>query len=78
MVCGLAYLKYSKISMRKAVKKYPNFVDFDNELNAKLCYSYKKGSETKYGLIVFKEGKNDANRKESNLSISNFFFNKFI
>ena len=59
MVCGLAYLKYSKISMRKAVKKYPNFVDFDNELNAKLCYSYKKGSETKYGLIVFKEGKND-------------------
>ena len=59
MICGLAYLKYSKISMTKAVKKYPNFVDFDNELNAKLCYSYKKGSETKYGLIVFKEGKND-------------------
>ena len=56
MVCGLAYLKYSKISMRKAVKKYPNFVDFDNELNAKLCYSYKKGAETKYGLIIFKEG----------------------
>ena len=59
MVCGLAYLKYSKISMRKAVKKYPNFVDFENELNAKLCYSYKKGAETKYGLVVFKEGKND-------------------
>ena len=45
--------------MRKAVKKYPNFVDFENELNAKLCYSYKKGAETKYGLVVFKEGKND-------------------
>jgi hypothetical protein len=58
MICGLAYLKYSKISMRKAVNKYPNFVDFENELNAKLCYSYKKGAETKYGLIVFKEGKN--------------------
>ena len=43
--------------MRKAVKKYPNFVDFDNELNAKLCYTYKKGGETKYGLIVFKDGK---------------------
>ena len=57
MICGLAYLKYSKISMRKAVKKYPNFVDFDNELNAKLCYTYKKGGETKYGLIVFKDGK---------------------
>ena len=58
MICGLAYLKYSKISMRKAVNKYPNFVDFENELNAKLCYSYKKGAETKYGLVVFKEGKN--------------------
>ena len=57
MICGLAYLKYSKISMRKAVNKYPNFVDFENELNAKLCYSYNKGGETKYGLIVFKEGK---------------------
>ena len=57
MICGLAYLKYSKISMRKAVNKYPNFVDFENELNAKLCYSYNKGGETKYGLVVFKEGK---------------------
>ena len=57
MICGLAYMKYSKISMRKAVNKYPNFVDFENELNAKLCYSYKRGGETKYGLIVFKEGK---------------------
>jgi staphylococcal nuclease domain-containing protein 1 len=57
MICGLAYLKYSKISMRKAVNKYPNFVDFENELNAKLCYSFKRGGETKYGLVVFKEGK---------------------
>ena len=57
MICGLAYLKYSKISMRKAVNKFSNFVDFDNELNAKLCYSYKIGGEKKYGLIVFKEGK---------------------
>ena len=57
MICGLAYLKYSKISMRKAVNKYPNFVDFENELNAKLCYSYKKGGETKYGLVIYKEGK---------------------
>ena len=56
MICGLAYLKYSKISMRKAVNKYPNFVDFDKIVNAKLCYNYNKGSQTKYGLIVFKEG----------------------
>ena len=56
MICGLAYLKYSKISMRKAVKKYPNFVDFDSVVNAKLCYSYNIGGQSKYGLIVFKEG----------------------
>ena len=57
MYCELAYMKYSKMSMKKAVDKYPDFVDFDKELNAKLCYSYSQDSNLKNGLIVFKEGK---------------------
>ena len=57
MFCELAYLKYSKISMKKAVDKYPDFVDFDSQINAKLCYTYSQGAEQKNGLIVFKEGK---------------------
>jgi len=57
MYCEMAYLQYSKMTMRKAVDKFPNFVDFDNELNAKLCYNYNDDAELKHGLIVFKEGK---------------------
>ena len=56
MYCEMAYLKYSKMTMKKAVDKYPDFVDFDNEINAKLCYSYTQDSELKHGLIVFKDG----------------------
>ena len=57
--CELAYLKYSKITMKKAVDKYPDFVDFDNVVNAKLCYTYNNDGETKNGLIIFKDGKDD-------------------
>ena len=57
MYCEMAYLQYSKMTMRKALDKYPNFVDFDNQLNAKYCYNYSQNAETKHGLIVFKEGK---------------------
>jgi staphylococcal nuclease domain-containing protein 1 len=57
MFCEFAYLKYSKLTMKKAVDKYPDFVDFDNEVNAKLCYTYNTDAEKKHGLIVFKEGK---------------------
>ena len=56
MYCEMAYLQYSKMTMRKAVDKFPDFVDFDNELNAKLCYNYNDDAELKHGLIVFKEG----------------------
>ena len=57
MYCEMAYLQYSKMTMRKALDKYPNFVDFDNQLNAKYCYNYSQDAETKHGLIVFKDGK---------------------
>ena len=57
MFCEFAYLKYSKVTMKKAVNKYPDFVDFDNEVNAKLCYNYNINAEKKYGLIVFKKEK---------------------
>ena len=57
MFCELAYLKYSKMTMKKAVDKYPDFVDFDNQINAKLCYTYNQEGGIKNGLIVFKEGK---------------------
>ena len=55
--CELAYLKYSKNSMKKAVKNYPDFIDFEKEVDAKLCYSYTNNDETKYGLIIYLEGK---------------------
>ena len=57
MFCELGYLKYSKMSMRKAVDKFPDFVDFENEVNAKMCYNYRQNGEMKHGLIVFKSGK---------------------
>ena len=67
LFCEMAYLKYSKTTMRKAVNKYTDFVDFDNELNAKLCYAYYKNTEKKYGLIVFKEGKDIKNTYHADL-----------
>jgi len=67
MYCELAYMKYSKMSMKKAVDKYPDFVDFDNELNAKLCYNYSQEAQLKYGLIVFKEGKDMKNTYHADL-----------
>ena len=67
MYCELAYMKYSKMSMKKAVDKYPDFIDFDNELNAKLCYSYSQEAQLKHGLIVFKEGKDMKNTYHADL-----------
>jgi len=67
MYCELAYMKYSKMSMKKAVDKYPDFIDFDNELNAKLCYNYSQEAQLKHGLIVFKEGKDMKNTYHADL-----------
>ena len=67
MYCELAYMKYSKMSMKKAVDKYPDFIDFDNELNAKLCYNFSQESHLKHGLIVFKEGKDMKNTYHADL-----------
>jgi staphylococcal nuclease domain-containing protein 1 len=67
MYCELAYMKYSKMSMKKAVDKYPDFIDFDNELNAKLCYKYSQEAQLKHGLIVFKEGKDMKNTYHADL-----------
>ena len=57
MYCEMAYLKYSKRSMKKAVSKYPDFVDFDKELNGKLCYSYNQDLQVKHGVVVFRKEK---------------------
>jgi len=67
MYCELAYMKYSKVSMKEAVDKYPDFIDFDNQLNAKLCYNYSKDAQMKHGLIVFKKGKDMKNTYHADL-----------
>ena len=67
MFCELAYLKYSKMTMKKAVSRYPDFIDFDNEINAKLCYIYNSDAQKKHGLIVFKEGNDMKNTYHADL-----------
>ena len=51
--CELAYLEYSKNSMKKAVDKYPDFVNIDSELNGKLCYDYNDDGVKKYGIVIY-------------------------
>ena len=44
--------------MKSAVEKFPDFVDFDNELNARLCYNVNRGDGSKKGLIIFYKDEN--------------------
>ena len=52
-LCELAYLEYSKNSMKKSVDKYPDFIDIDNTLNGKLCYDYNDNGIKKHGIIIY-------------------------
>ena len=57
LFCELAYLKYSQNSMNKSVKKYPDFIDLDVILEAKLVYSYNKDGQLKNGLVIYQKNK---------------------
>ena len=50
--CELANLKYSKNSLRKSMALYPDFIDLDTILPAKIVYSYVKEGKMKYGIVV--------------------------
>jgi len=39
--------------MKKTIEKFPNFVDLDLELNAKLCYTYNAQTKEKSGLLIY-------------------------
>ena len=39
--------------MKKAVDKYPDFVNIDSELNGKLCYDYNDDGVKKYGIVIY-------------------------
>lgn len=55
--CEMAYLKYSDNSMKKAVKKFPDFADIDLNLKGKICYTYTTDEEeNKTGVIIYKKG----------------------
>jgi hypothetical protein len=57
LFCELAYLKYSQNSMNKSVKKYPDFINLDVILEAKLVYSYNKDGQLKNGLVIYQKNK---------------------
>lgn len=54
ILCEMAYLKFSQNTMKKTLDKFPNFVDLDLEVQAKLCYSYNLDGKEKYGLCLYK------------------------
>lgn len=53
VLCELAYLKYSQNSMKKALEKITDFVNFEKELSGKICYTYAVEGKTKIGLVVY-------------------------
>ncbi len=60
VLCELAYLKFSQNTMKKAIDKFPDFVNLDLELNAKLCYTFNAEVREKSGVLIYhtKEKKN--------------------
>lgn len=53
VLCELAYLKFSQNTMKKTIDKFPDFVNLDLELNAKLCYNYNAESKQKSGVLIY-------------------------
>jgi len=53
--CELAGLKYSRNSMSKSLGAFPDFVNPDLILNAKILYTYKFLGKDKLGIVVYKE-----------------------
>jgi staphylococcal nuclease domain-containing protein 1 len=54
VLCELAYLKYSKNSMKNALNKITDFVNLEAELPGKICYSYADNQgKTKVGVFVY-------------------------
>lgn len=58
LLCEMAYLKYSKNSMRKALEKFENFADFDKVVKGKMCYKYNEDGKAKCGVVVYLKGDN--------------------
>lgn len=54
LICELAYLKFSQNTMKKALDKFPDFVDIETDLNAKLCYSHNNEGKEKLGLLLYR------------------------
>jgi staphylococcal nuclease domain-containing protein 1 len=54
VLCEMAYLKFSQNTMKKTLDKFPDFVDLDLELSAKLCYSYNNEGKEKLGLLLYR------------------------
>jgi len=62
LLCEMAYLKFSQNTMKKTLDKFPDFVDLDLEVSAKLCYSYNNEGKEKLGLLLYKgSNKNNSN-----------------
>ena len=54
VLCELAYLKFSQNSMKKSLEKFPDFVNLDLQLDAKLCYNYNAETKEKSGLLIYR------------------------
>jgi staphylococcal nuclease domain-containing protein 1 len=53
VLCELAYMKFSQNTMKKAMDKFPDFVNLELELNAKLCYTYNAEVKEKSGVLIY-------------------------
>lgn len=58
-LCELAYLRYSANSMRRALDKFPDFVNLDLVLPAKICYTYNTETATKTGVVIYQKTASD-------------------
>jgi len=62
--CELAGLKYSKNSLKKSMDLFPDFIDLENILPARIAYSYvSQEGKPKVGLVIYFE--KQSNIKES-------------
>ncbi len=51
--CELANMKFSKNSKKKAFEMFPDFIDLEKVLPARITYSYSVCGKTKLGLVIY-------------------------
>lgn len=55
----LATIKFSQNSAKKSLALYPNFIDLDKVVNARIAYSYLSYGKPKIGIVIYDDKPND-------------------